>query len=199
MKKFVKNILITFIIIFTILNVIAFIYYEVNYYNTLRKEVLPIINGEISETTIQEDSELYNRYKVLYGENAPSTMLAYMEGYFVAQGYILETELSVLIISIILGIFIGTIISLSETSKMKEALKAFCIGLIIAMVATTLIHLTRNLTGVNFLEGIERTFIDDIVRPYWLLYVVIYLIIYLIKYYIAKKNAKKLNKELKKK
>lgn len=197
MKKIIKNILITFTIIFTILNIMKFIYYIVNYNKLLKEEVLPIINGEISEEIIQNDNDLYNHYKERYGENAPSTTLAYMQGYFLGQSYILEAELAVLIISSILGIFIGTILSLAETSKMKEALKAFCIGLILAMVATTYIHFTRNLVGVSFLDGIEITFIEDIVKPYWIYYVLIYLIVYLIKYRIGKNKAKELNKEFK--
>lgn len=196
MKKIIKNILITFTIIFTTLNIMTFVYYRVNYNKLLEKEVLPIIDGEISKEIIQSDNDLYNQYKEVYGENAPSTTLAYMQGYFLGQSYILEAELAVLIISAILGVFMGTIISLSETSKMKEGLKAFCIGLILAMVATTYIHFTRNLVGVSFLDGIERTFIDDIVKPYWIYYVLIYLIVYLIKYRICKNKAKELNKEL---
>ena len=191
MKKIIKNILIVFLICFAILNIGGLIFNKIGYYFVFREEVLPILNGEISNEMIEADRNLYNSYKEQYGENALSTTLAYFQGYVLGNNRVIEMQQTVLIISISIGISLGTIISLTEKSKIKEILIFIELGLGLALINTTYIHLTKGLS-----EYFLITMIEECIIPYGIYYVLIYLVIYIIKFLVGKGNAKKLNNEL---
>ena len=151
----------------------------------------PILEEEIGNEIIESDRELYDYYKELYGENAPITTLSYVQGYTVGTDNILRMQQTFLIISIVIGISLGIITSLTEKSKTKEILIFIVLGLGLALINTAYIYLTRNFVG-SFLI----TLIEDCIFPYGIYYVLIYLVIYIIKFLIGKNTAQKLNNEL---
>lgn len=195
MKKIIKNILLVFVICFTILSIAGLIFSMINHYNMMSEKVVPILNGEIDNEIIQRDKELYNGYKEEYGEDAPSTILSYFQGYALGEVNILEMQETFLIISGLIGISIGIILSLTEKSKIKEVLCFIVIGVILALIWTIIFHLTRNLPNTKFFEGFMDNFVDCI-KEYGIYYILIYLFGYTLRYFINKKNTKKLNKEL---
>lgn len=198
MKKIIKNILVTFAIICTILNIVGFIFNNINYYSRLIEDVYYIKNIDNHQKLLENEKEFYNRYKEEYGKDSATTIIAHSQGYFMGQREILDVQLTILIISAFLSIAIGVIISLSEKSKIKQILLFIAIGVIIALLLTTYTYLTSNLSNENFIEEFTFIFVYDYIKPYGVYYIIGYIQIYVLKYFIAKNNAKILNFELKK-
>ena len=187
----IENILIIFLISFTVLSIAGLIFSKASYYWSYYCMIEPILEEEIGNEIIESDRELYDYYKELYGENAPITTLSYVQGYTVGTDNILRMQQTFLIISIVIGISLGIITSLTEKSKTKEILIFIVLGLGLALINTAYIYLTRNFVG-SFLI----TLIEDCIFPYGIYYVLIYLVIYIIKFLIGKNTAQKLNNEL---
>jgi hypothetical protein len=200
MKRVIKNILIIFVIVFSILNIIGVILNKVNLNKTIHDYAIPLTNGEVTEDVKERENDNYNRYKERYGQDAPPTILSYFEGYAMGNGNYIQFEETILLFSAIVSLSVGIIASLTDKSKVvKELIIFIALGLIIAVLITVYIHLTRNLQNVEFLDGFGRTLIDDVIRTYGLIYIEVYLVVYVIKYLIGKNNAKKLNNEIKNK
>lgn len=198
MKKIIKNILLAFAIIFTMLNIVGFIFNNINYYSRLIEDIYYIKNIDNHQELLENEKQLYSRYKEEYGQDSPVTMIVHSQAYFMGQRDILDVQLTILIISAFLSIAIGVIISVSEKSKIKQILLFIAIGLIIVLLLTTYTYLTSDLSNENFIEKFAEILVYDYIKPYGVYYIIGYLVIYVIKYFIAKNNAKILNFELKK-
>lgn len=199
MKKIVKNILLVFMIIYTILNILLCMLSKVSV-NIAENANNIILNGnryEDGNIVFEEnlDSEI-SEMKSEYGEDTPVLLIKYIDGYLSGTTELLEREITVLIISIILGIAIGAVISSTKKYKIKELLYFIIIGLVSNLALTTYMCIAGvfNNEYVNFID----LFIYNI-QDYSLYYTIIYLLIYVYRYYIDKKTTKKINEELKNK
>lgn len=183
MKKILKNIILSTLIIFSILSIVTIIY---SYTNSKIIAQNLITNSESSKmhqetVTLQENMTIANLMKLNY--------------YNGKLGAINEITNS-MIISIIMGILLGTIISLKENSKAKYLLY-FIFGNVIYNTIFTIIT-----KAIYAYEGIEIKFLENYCynfgKTIWS-YILIYFIIALIIIIINKIRVRKLNKELKQK
>lgn len=195
MKKIIKNIFITFMIIYTTLNILGLVFNNVQMIKEINEEILPMVEEPVGAEIIKNDEQLYNRYKNEYGENAPTSLLIYSQGCIMGETRILEMQLAILIVSVFLGVTVGIIISLSETNKVKQIILFIVIGVGLALLGTIYSQITNGTT--KFFDNFLVTFVEDYISNYWMYYTIIYLVIYIIKYFIARNKAKKLNAELK--
>jgi len=192
MKTIIKNILLSFVIIFMILSIISFAFnYAVKYFYLL--DTFPFVtNGEITEQVIEAENNLYNYYKTIFGENAPVATLAYFQGSWSGMSQVLDTQFTTFIASGLLGICIGLILSLSENSKIKDILIFIFITVLVLFLCILYIY-----AQYTFAEGgLIGAVIECFVMPYWIYYLVIYILLYIIKFFIGKNKAKKLNQSL---
>lgn len=193
MKKIIKNILLTFVILFTILNLSLYVYNNISRTIFLKNTVIPKLNGEVMGNEDEMFKEEAERYKEIYGKDVPGLTLVGLNWYLMGSGQILEQETIILVASAVLGIVVGTIISLSEHSKIKHILYFVLLGLLLALIVTIC-----NQWG----NGNIQDFIDEFlftIKDKFLCYIVIYFICFIICYYINKNKANELNKELKNK
>jgi len=202
MKKFIKNTLLSFVIIFTVLNLLFFANIMV-LRNTLLREVVTLYLSENRdvEACIQAEQdalEQINEMKELYGEDVPATAVAGVRTFLVGMDQVLDNQAIILVATLVFSIAIGIILSLTEKSKTKAIVYFISIGLTLAVLYTTYFHLTRNLPDTKFFEGFMENFIDTI-NTYGIYYMVIYVLVYIGRYIVDKKKMKELNKEIEKK
>ena len=124
MKKFIKNILLTFVIIFTILTLVR---YSINIISRriMLNEITTAyldnnINIEGSMEVEKNAKESIEEIRKSYGEGVPATALVIFRSYILGMDLVLDSELTILLTTLILSISIGTIVSLTEKSKIKE-------------------------------------------------------------------------------
>lgn len=201
MKKFIKNTLLTFVIIYTILNLL----FHVNIIilrTSMLNEVVPLLgedrNVERSIELEEQSKEHIESRKEIYGENAPITTLLMFENYFMGMNQVLYGQEVIVIATLILSVAIAIILSLTEKSKIKAILYFILIGLVLAVLYTIYFHLTRNLPDSKFFDGFIENFME-IIGSYAIYYIAIYLLVYIGRYVIDKKKMKELNKEIEKK
>ena len=106
MKKFIKGVIISFVIIFATLTIIGYIYNKILYY--------------MKEVAISSEEHFYNMFKENYGENAPVATLSYFQGYVFGQNSILQMQKYIIIISISFAIIIEAAIKISSNSRKKD-------------------------------------------------------------------------------
>ena len=189
-KKIVKNILLLFVIIYTILNLAMYVYTVID----TRKFTLEMANRvrESDYEGLLTDEESSKGIKDIYGKEAQAMVIQSAQSYIRGATRVLEKGAVTIIISATLSIAIGIITSLTEKSKIKEILYFFLIGIILNLIYIAYF----NLLDTNFLEGFIDQFIWNI-EDYGIYYIIIYIIIFIIRYFINKRNARKLNDELK--
>lgn len=189
-KKIVKNILLLFVIIYTILNLAMYVYTVID----TRNFTLEMANRvrESDYEGLLTDEETSKRIKDIYGKEAQAMVIQSAQSYIRGATGVLEKGAVIIIISATLSIAIGIITSLTEKSKIKEILYFFLIGIILNLIYIAYF----NLLDTNFLEGFIDQFIWNI-EDYGIYYIIIYIIIFIIRYFINKRNARKLNDELK--
>lgn len=189
-KKIVKNILLLFVIIYTILNLAMYVYTVID----TRNFTLEMANRvrESDYEGLLTDEESSKGIKDIYGKEAQAMVIQSAQSYIRGATRVLEKGAVTIIISATLSIAIGIITSLTEKSKIKEILYFFLIGIILNLIYIAYF----NLLDTNFLEGFIDQFIWNI-EDYGIYYIIIYIIIFIIRYFINKRNARKLNDELK--
>lgn len=189
-KKIVKNILLLFVIIYTILNLAMYVYTVID----TRNFTLEMANRvrESNYEGLLTDEESSKGIKDIYGKEAQAMVIQSAQSYIRGATRVLEKGAVTIIISATLSIAIGIITSLTEKSKIKEILYFFLIGIILNLIYIAYF----NLLDTNFLEGFIDQFIWNI-EDYGIYYIIIYIIIFIIRYFINKRNARKLNDELK--
>lgn len=108
-KQFVKAILLSIIICYVILNLIGIAQIRAQYKTKMNDYVLPIIQGNITEDVSKADEDMANDLKQQYGENMPTNLLSYAQGYFVGQNEIIVMQEMLIGISVIAGILAGIV------------------------------------------------------------------------------------------
>ncbi len=121
MKKFIKGMIISFTIIFTILTIIGFVYNKIAYYKIFSEEVAPVLDGNITEEMKENEENFSNTFKENYGKDAPSTLLAYFQGYAMMEDRVFEMQKIFLIFSLLAAFVIEVAISLTYKSISKAS------------------------------------------------------------------------------
>lgn len=198
MKKFIKNTLLSFVIIFTILNLVFFAfsviskYYMIN--DVLNEYTGDNINVEASIEIEESAKGFIEQMRHTYGEDAPATELAMLNNYTMGMNHILAGQSTILITTVVLSIAIGTILSLTEKSKTKELLKFITVGISCVLLYTTIMYITGEYKGVKVFEAIIEA-----INSCGIYYIGAYLVKIVYTYCKNKKNVKELNKEIEKK
>lgn len=107
--KIIKSVLLSIVISYMVLNLIGIVMEKTEYRARISNYVLPITQGKITEEHTKTDEEMVKEIKQKYGENAPTAILAYAQGYFTAQEQIINMQEMLIGISIIGGIIIAII------------------------------------------------------------------------------------------
>lgn len=202
-KKIIKNILLTFVIVFTILNLIGFAVTEIGrrkvLYDTVNQMRPENRTMEMYEELEQNAEGQIERLREMFSNKksnvpVPATQLAMVQMYMMGAGHILEIQIFILICSICLSIAIGIIISLEEKSRVKHILIFILLGLILSTIGALLMGVSNE----NFFETFLENFLDTIQR-YGIYYILIYIVTFLTRYFVNKNKTNKLNEELKNK
>lgn len=195
MKKIIKNILLTFVIVFTILNLSFYTYKMISKYYMIN-DILAIYTGEnrdiLASTEAEENAKAFIEHmRYSYGEDAPATNLAMLNNYTMGMNEILEVQTVLLMVTVVLSIAIGIILSLTEKSKIKELLDFIITGVILLLMCTIIRYIAGEYKEFKFFEEII-----DIISSFGIYYIVAYLVKIVCKYCKNKKSVKELNKEL---
>lgn len=198
MKKIIKNILLTFVIVFTILNLSFYTYKIISKYYMIN-DILAIYIGEnrdvLASTDAEENAKAFiERMRYSYGEDVPATQLAMLSNYTMGMNEILEVQTVLLMVTVILSIAIGIILSLTEKSKIKELFHFITGALLLVLLYTTIMYITGEYKGLSIFEAIIETINSSVIY-----YIVAYLGKIVYTYWKNKKSVKELNKELKNK
>lgn len=200
-KKIIKNILLTFVIVYTILNLIGFAVTEIGrrkvLYDTVNQMRPENRTMEMYEELEQNAERQIERLRERFSNEesnvpVPATQLAMVQMYMMGAGHIQEIQIFILICSICLSIAIGIIISLEEKSSVKHILIFILLGLILSTIGALLMGVSNE----NFFETFLENFLDTIQR-YGIYYILIYIVIFLTRYFVNKNKTNKLNEELK--
>lgn len=198
MKKFIKNTLLTFVIIFTILNLVFYVFTAISRF-TMIKEVLTEYIGEnrdveASAEVEKNTKEAIEEMKYIYGEDVPATALFMFQNYTMGMSSIIYIQTTLLIVTSILSIVIGIILSLTKQSKAKELLCFILGGITFILVLTVYMCITKEYEGMNAIEAIFET-----IGSFGIYYIVGYLVVFVYRYCKNKKSVEELNKEIEKK
>ena len=203
-KRVIKNILLTFVIVYTILSLIGFIIMEIEMHKVLYETVYKMQTENktmelYGEKEIIAENEIENKKDTFKDEKSnvplPVTeidMLHMM--YIMGMNYIIEIQLFILICSLGLSIVIGIIISLEEKSRAKHVLFFLLLGFVLNALWAFKIGILKE----SFFESFFENFLDSI-RYGGIYYIIVYIILYLGEYFRNKKRANKLNEALKNK
>jgi len=195
MKKFVKNTLLTFVIIYTVLNLLFYTfaviskYYMIN--DWLTKYTGENINIEASIEAEENAKGFIERMRYNYGEDAPATELAMLQNYTMGMNSIMRVQTTILVITLILSIAIGTILSLTEKSKTKEMLQFITGGILCVLLCTSIMYIAGEYTGLKIFEAVIET-----INSCGIYYILAYVVKIIYRYCNNKKSVKELNKEL---
>ena len=197
-KKIIKNILLVFVIVYTICSLIGLVLSKID-----RVKVLSDALNRIENRTIEAYNELEQgaradiaRFGEGFSKNeendipVPATYLYMVRQYAIGESSIILLQVGILISSICLSIPIGIIISLEEKSKYKQILIFISIGLILGTIAALL-------TSVFYGTFFENFF--SVISDYGIYYILVYVVIFLTRYFVSKIKIKRLNEELKNK
>lgn len=202
-KKIIKNILLAFVIVYTILNLIGFAVTEIGrrkvLYDTVNQMRPENRTMEMYEELEQNAEGQIERLREMFSNEesnvpVPATQLAMVQMYMMGAGYIQEIQIFILICSICLSIAIGIIISLEEKSRVKHILIFILLGLILSTIGALL----RGVSNENFFDTFLENFLDTMQR-YGIYYILIYIVTFLTRYFVNKNKTNKLNEELKNK
>ncbi len=196
MKKIIKNILLTFVIIYTVSNLILYASNLILKYSIVN-EALNIYTGENrnSEEIVEAENGakyIIEHFKEIYGDDIPGIALLHLQGYTMGMNLILERQTLILLIALILSVTIGIIVSLTEKSKIKEVLYFILGAILFILLITVYMMLVKEYQGMNFIEASIETIGD-----YTVYYIIGYLVIFIYRYYLKKKEVNELNKEIK--
>ena len=121
MKKFMKGMIVSFTIIFTILTILGFVYNKITYYKVFSEEIVPVLDGNITKEMKESEENFSSRFKEQYGKDAPSTILAYFQGYAMMEERAFEMQKYFLIFSILAAFVIEIAVSLTYKSMSKAS------------------------------------------------------------------------------
>lgn len=172
MKKFLKNAVLSMLIVCFLLNIVNLVSLMFEYLL-----LTPLVAESAREVAqeIQSSEEAYQALASFYASG---------------RGAKVEIQASILGFSIILGIIIGIMIELERKAKLKLVL-TYIVGFLTLTIAIMQYHLAQD---ISFFEDVLHN-----IRTIWIWYTVIFAIIFVIKLYISNKKTKKLNEILKSK
>lgn len=170
MKKFIKNTILTILIIYFILNLVYIIELVIKHYGIMNQidKVSKQVATEIT-TTDEMQQALASFYYYGYGDK-------------------IEMQVGMIGLSTILGITVGVIITTEEKSRIKLILNYF-LGLLVIPLIITIFYMYEDTSFFSeLLYNIESI---------WKWYTLVFALLYAIKIYISNKDVKKLNDILK--
>ena len=178
MKKFLKNAIISFLIIFFILSIINLVFQIIQHYFIVTPQIIELAEG-VKENGISSE-ESYQ-------------MLASM--YAAGYGDKIQIHIMILIISIFLSIIIGLILTFEEKNKFRIIYYYILVMLVVGVIPPIFnIFYHLEFSVVDFIEEVfyylENT---------WIWYTLVFTISYIIKITISNKKTKELNEILKNK
>ena len=175
MKKFFKNAIIIMLVSCFIFNIINLVWLHIERYTILQNIV------EVAEELSKQS---------ITGQEAYQTLASfYQAGY----GNKMVIQIGIIILSIVLGITIGMVITFEEKSKIR-VLIIYLLGLLLTSLVPTICE------SIYYMDF--SYFFNDIIYYFeitWKWYTLIFIIIYAIKIYINNKKTRKLNEILKNK
>ena len=191
MKKIIKNIMLSFVIIFTILN-LAFNAFSIISKYCMVNNILTEYTGEnrnvLGSIEAEKNAKEYIQgLKNTYGEEAPVTQLAMLQNYTRGMNDIIYIQIIILIATVILSISIGIILSITERSKIKELLDFITGAVILILVGSTIDYIAG---------GYEEFKIFETIKTFGIYYIIAYIIKNVYLYWKSKKSIKELNKVL---
>ena len=172
MKKFLKNAVLSMLIVCFLLNIVNLVSLMFEYF------LLTPLVAESAREVAQEIQSSEDAYQAL------------ASFYASGRGAKMEIQAGNLGLSIILGIIISAIIELEKKAKLKLVL-AYIVGFLIVAIVIMQYHLAQDITF--FYEALQN------IGMIWIWYTVIFAIIFVVKLYISNKKTKKLNEILKSK
>lgn len=173
MKNFLKNALLSMLVVCFLLNIVNLIGLLFEHYM-----YTPMI-AESAKEVAQEIQSSEDAYKAL------------AEFYYSGNGGKAQIQVVIIVTSIILGIVIGLMINLEKKAKLKLVL-TYIVGFITVVIAEVIYNLAK-----GYFEVLHNLEWVCIVCGAW--YTVIFIIIYVFKISISNKDVKKLNEILKSK
>lgn len=178
MKKFFKNTLISFLIIFFLLSIINLVAQIIQHYFVITPQII-----ELAESVKNVGISAEESYQMLAS--------VYSAGY----GDKIQIQIMILIISILLSLAIGLIYTFEKKSKIKIII-CYILGIIIVPISVTMFNV------FNYLEVSTIEFFTEFLYYFkkiniW--YTLIFIILYLIKFLVNKKKTKEMNNILKNK
>lgn len=172
MKKFLKNAMLIMLVSFFILNIINLVWQNTNHNKIvieIAQTVQKINNGE----TIVE-----NAYQTIYEMFASTYYMTVVRNF--------EIQTGIIIVSIVLGITIGMIITFEEKSKIRVII-IYILGLLLTALCYTICAMDFD----SFFKELLYHLADK-----WKLYTLAFFITYTIKIYINNRKTRELNKVL---
>lgn len=173
MKNFLKNALLSMLIVCFLLNIVNLTGLLFEYYM-----YTPMLE-EIAKEVAQEVQTSEDTYKALAGF------------YYSGNGGKTQIQVVILVTSIILGIVMGLMIELEKKAKLKLVL-TYTVGFITVVIAEVIFNIAKG--HLEILQNLEWVFI---VCGAW--YTVFFIITFVVKRSISNKDVKKLNDILKSK
>ena len=122
-KGFIKLVLLSIVVIYAILNLTSIVLVKNENKEKLNNYILPITQGIITENNIKTDTEMKEELIKRYGENTPTTIISYAQGYFIGQSEIIKNQEIIIGISLIVGIIVAIVIKIIKriiTTKSKD-------------------------------------------------------------------------------
>lgn len=175
MKKFLKNAIIIMLVSCFIFNIINLVWLQIERYAILQN-IVKVAEGLSGQT--------------LTGQEAYQTLASfYQAGY----GNKMAIQTGIILLSIILGITIGMVITFEEKSKIR-ILIIYLLGLFLTSLIPTICESIYYADLSYFFTSIIYYF-----EITWKWYTLIFILIYAIKIYINNKKTRKLNEMLKNK
>lgn len=172
MKKFFKNAIIIMLVSCFIFNIINLIWLHIEHYTILQNIVETA--KELSKQTIT-------------GQETYQVLASF---YQVGYGNKMAIQTGIILLSILLGITIGLVITFEEKSKIRVLLM-YLFGLLLTSLVPTICE------SIYYVD--LRYFFNDIIyylEITWKWYTLVFILMYAIKIYIDNKKTKKLNEIL---
>jgi len=202
MKKFIKNTLLTFVIIYTVLSLLFLVNIKIMWMGRVMNlsEEVRSYNKAYEEgreiEIINELEEESKQYAQRYGEDVEvetMLMVTKLENYLMGMGQTLNYQEVIIVVTLVLSIAIGSILSLTEKSKTKELLCFITGGILCVLLYSTIMYITGEFKGFNIFEAIMET-----INSLGIYYIGAYLVKIVYTYCKNKKSVKELNKEIEK-
>ena len=175
MKKFLKNAIISFLIIFFILSIINLVFQVIQHYFIVTPQII-----ELAESVKENGISAEESYQILSS--------VYAAGY----GDKIQIQIMILLISVLLSVVIGLIFTFEEKSKFR-IICYYILGMLVVALIPTLFNI------FYYLEFSVVDFMDELFYYFkntWVWYTLAFILFCIIKITISNKKTKELNEIL---